>query len=431
MKVAVYTLGCKVNQYESQVICEMMENSGYTVVDHTEKADIYIVNSCTVTSESDRKNRQAVRKLKRRNPDSLIILTGCMPQAYPGDCEKLTEADIVLGNKSNHLIPKAISDYFKNPKRYLLTFPHETGDSFVPCKITSFRERTRAEIKIEDGCNRFCSYCAIPYARGRVRSKNISDLRDEAKILAENGFSEIILVGINLSAYRDGNSDLCDAVFAASEHKNILRVRLGSLEPNYLSDDIIERLSHCKKLCPQFHISLQSGSDKTLKAMNRHYTSEEYLHICEKIRSVFPDAAITTDVMTGFPGENDEDFLDSLNFVKKIRFEKVHVFPYSVRTGTKAATMSCQNEKSVKEERAKIMIAETEKIRAEFLKSQIGKTVSVLVEEFKGDAYHEGFTANYTPVKVYGTCPDSGIVNVIITGFDNEGCIAKISDSQK
>ncbi len=423
MKAAIYTLGCKVNQYESQVICEALTDNGFTVVDSSENADIYIVNSCTVTSESDRKNRQAVRRLKRQNPDALVILTGCMPQAYPDDCKKLTEADIILGNGSNHLIVDAIYDYFKSPSRYFLTRRHESSDPFIPCRITSFRGRTRAEIKIEDGCNRFCSYCAIPYARGRVRSKKLSDIKEEASILADAGFCEIVLVGINLSAYSDGEYDLCDAVLAASENDGILRVRLGSLEPDYLSDSIIDRLSDCKKLCPQFHISLQSGCDKTLRAMNRHYTSADYLHICEKIRSVFPDASITTDVMTGFPGETDEDFKKSLSFVKLIGFEKVHVFPYSVRTGTKAATMDGQNEKSVKEARAKIMIFETEKIRSEFLRNQVGKTVSVLIEEFCDNSYHEGFTANYTPVKIFGDCPNCGAVNVKITDSDSEGCI--------
>lgn len=426
MKAAVYTLGCKVNQYESQVICEALEKSGYTLVDPSEKADVYIVNSCTVTSESDRKNRQTVRKLKRQNPDSLVVLTGCMPQAYTDDCKKLLEADIILGNKSNHLITKAISDYFEAPRRYFLTQEHETGDEFVPCRISSFRGRTRAEIKIEDGCNRFCSYCAIPYARGRVRSKKISDIKEEAATLADAGFSEVVLVGINLSAYSDGESDLCDAVIASSEHENIRRIRLGSLEPDYLTDEIIERLSTCQKLCPQFHISLQSGCDKTLKAMNRHYTSDDYLHICQKIRATFPDATITTDVMTGFPGESDEDFNASLEFVKLVGFEKVHVFPYSARTGTKAAKMDSQNERSVKEARARIMIAETEKIRTEFLKSQVGRTVSVLVEEFRENSYHAGFTANYTPVKIFGSCKDSGTVNVKITAFDSEGCIGSL-----
>ncbi|MBQ3150169.1 MAG: tRNA (N(6)-L-threonylcarbamoyladenosine(37)-C(2))-methylthiotransferase MtaB [Clostridia bacterium] len=423
MKVAIFTLGCKVNQYESQVICELLEKGGFTVVDSDETADIYIVNSCTVTSESDRKNRQAVRRFKRRNPDSIVVLTGCMPQAYPDDCKKLNEADIVLGNRSNHLIVEAINEYLQKNERCILTSEHKTGDEFVPCRINSFRARTRAEIKIEDGCNRFCSYCAIPYARGRVRSKKISDIREESKALAEAGFCEIVLVGINLSAYRDGENDLCDAIKAASESDGILRVRLGSLEPNYLTDSIIERMAECKKLCPQFHISLQSGCDKTLKAMNRHYTSEEYYRICKKIREVFDGASVTTDVMTGFPGETDTDFEESLEFVKKIGFEKVHVFPYSVRTGTKAASMDGQNEKSVKEARAKVMSEETEKIRKDFLKKQIGKTLSVLIEELRDGAYHEGFTANYTPVKVFGECPDSGIVNVRITDTDDESCI--------
>lgn len=426
MKAAIYTLGCKVNQYESQVIAEALQNRGYTLVEPDTSADVYIVNSCTVTSESDRKNRQIVRRLRRQNPEAAVLLTGCMPQAYPEQAAALTEADIIVGNRSNGQIPDLLEEFFRTRQRHIATQAHQSGDDFAPCAIHSFYGRTRAEIKIEDGCNRFCTYCAIPYARGRVRSKKTEDIRTEAAALGEAGYSEIVLVGINLSAYADGERNICDAVEAACESDKVLRVRLGSLEPDHLTDAVVERLSACKKLCPQFHISLQSGCDRTLRRMNRHYTAAEYKTLCGKLRSVFPDATLTTDVMVGFPGETKEDFEESLRFVQEIGFEKVHVFPYSPRSGTRAADMPDQIPKSVKEERAAVMLAETDNIRRQFLQAQIGRTVQILVEEHRENGWHEGYTANYTPVRVQGNCPESGLVTVRITGTDGDKCIGII-----
>ena len=429
MKAAIYTLGCKVNHYESQVIAEALAASGYTLVEPTEQADVYIVNSCTVTSESDRKNRQIVRRLRRLNPDSVVLLTGCMPQAYPEDAAALKEADIILGNRNNADIPAILEQYFANPQRRILTQMHKTGDPFIPCRVHGFYDRTRAEIKIEDGCNRFCAYCAIPYARGRVRSKALADIRTEANALGEAGYWEIVLVGINLSAYADGTCNICDAVEAAAGNENVLRVRLGSLEPDHMTDAVIERLSTCKKLCPQFHISLQSGCDKTLRAMNRHYTAEEYRLLCHKLREVFPDCTLTTDIMVGFPGETETDHRESLRFALEIGFEKVHVFPYSPRSGTRAADYPEQIVKEVKERRAAEMLRETEKLRTEFLHRQIGKTVSVLIETCHPNGYHEGYTANYTPVRIIGECPNAGIVSVQITAAEEEYCIGSIKAS--
>ena len=421
MKAALYTLGCKVNQYESQVIAESLAARGFAITDASEQADVYIVNSCTVTSESDRKTRQVVRRLRRQAPDAVIVLTGCMPQAYPDAANALTEADIVVGNRDNAKIPDILERYFAAPERLLLTEQHRADDAFVPCCVHTFGGKTRAEIKIEDGCNRFCSYCAIPYARGRVRSKALGDIRTEAAALGDAGYREIVLVGINLSAYRDGGADLCDAVRAASEHENVRRVRLGSLEPDHLTDDVLRRLSQCKKLCPQFHISLQSGCDATLRRMNRHYTAAEYAELCGKLRSLFPDCTLTTDIMVGFPGETADDHAQSLRFAETIGFEKVHVFPYSPRSGTRAADMDGQIPKAVKEQRAAEMIAATDAVRQAFLRSQIGKTVDVLVED--GNA---GYTANYTPVHIGGDCPPTGsIVRVRITDVQGETCVGR------
>lgn len=424
MKAAIYTLGCKVNQYESQVIAQALKNEGYELVAPDKFADVYIVNSCTVTSESDRKNRQIVRRLRRQNPDAAVLLTGCMPQAYPKESAALLEADIIVGNRRNHEIPQLLQTFFQTRQRHVATLEHKKDDPFIPCAVHSFYGRTRAEIKIEDGCNRFCAYCAIPYARGRVRSKKIEDIRTESAALGDAGYSEIVLVGINLSAYADENNDICDAVAAACESDKVLRVRLGSLEPDHLTDDVIERLARCPKLCPQFHISLQSGCDRTLKRMNRHYTADEYKALCDKLRRTFPDTTLTTDVMVGFPGESPEDFEASLAFVRGIGFEKVHVFPYSPRSGTRAAEMDGQVPKAVKEQRAAVMIAETEAIRQSFLRAQVGKTVQVLIEEHKENGWHEGYTANYTPVRVQGNCPEQGLVTVRITDADADKCIA-------
>ncbi len=425
MKIAFYTLGCKVNQYESQAMAQRMAKCGFTVVSPNEEADIYVINSCTVTAESDRKTRQTVRRFKRKNPDSVVVLTGCMPQAFPEDAKALQEADIVLGNKNNLKLPEFIERFFSCGQRTVEIESHKTGDKFTGDTISAFDGRTRAIVKIEDGCNRFCSYCIIPYARGRVRSKPIDELKNELLALSEAGFCEIVLVGINLSSYgSDIGLNICDAVELAAG-MNFRRIRLGSLEPDHITDEVIGRLSKIDKFCPQFHISLQSGCDNTLKAMNRHYTSAEYKELCNKLRAAFGNTTITTDIMVGFPTESEEDFNDNVNFAKEIGFEKVHVFPYSPREGTRAAKME-QIEKSVKENRSRIMIEETEKVRRAFLSAQIGKKVEVLLETRHGDSYTEGYTENYTPVKVEGLHPCGKIITAEITEVDGDFCIAKI-----
>lgn len=427
MKAAFYTLGCKVNQYESQAMAQSLEKHGFIITDPAEEADVYIINSCTVTAESDRKTRQAVRRFKKLHPDSIVVLTGCMTQAFPEYGEKLDEADIVTGNKSNRLIYDYINQYINGSGRIFAVDLHKTGDEFTGDTISSFRERTRASVKIEDGCNRFCSYCIIPYARGRVRSKPLDELKKEIAELEKNGFSEIVLVGINLSAYGMGTDvSIVDAVKLAASFDGIKRVRLGSLEPDHITDEIIDGLSEIPEFCPQFHISLQSGCDSTLKRMNRHYDSSEYYELCRKLRSSFADTTITTDVMVGFPGESAEDFEASLEFAKKVGFEKVHVFPYSIRPGTPAAKMPDQIEKAEKEKRAARMTAATDEIRKSFLESQIGKTLDVLIEEHHG-GFAQGYAANYTPVKIPCNCDSlHGIIKTEITAVDGDFCVGKI-----
>lgn len=426
MKAAFYTLGCKVNQYESQAMAQNLERHGFIITDHSDEADVYIINSCTVTAESDRKTRQAVRRFKKQHPESIVVLTGCMTQAFPEYGEKLDEADIVIGNKSNRFLHDYIMQFVGGSGRIFAVDIHKTGDEFAGDTISSFRERTRANVKIEDGCNRFCSYCIIPYARGRVRSKPLDELKNEISELEKNGFSEIVLVGINLSAYGLGTDiNIVDAVKAAASFDGIKRVRLGSLEPDHITDDIIEGLAKIPEFCPQFHISLQSGCDATLKRMNRHYDSEEYYSLCKKLRESFDGTTITTDVMVGFPGETAEDFKASMDFVKKVGFEKVHVFPYSIRPGTPAAKMSDQIEKCEKEKRAAAMTAAADEIRSEFLKNQIGKILEVLVEEYH-DGFVQGYTANYTPVKIPCEREIHGIIKTEITSVEGDFCIGKI-----
>ncbi len=401
MNFNIITLGCKVNQYESQAMREALINHGYTLSEDKDKADITIINSCTVTSVSDAKNRKLINRVRRLNPDGIIILTGCMPQAFPDEENNFKNCDIVLGNaKRAELIPTLEKFLETHNKLVQITEHPMKNEEFEDLSVSSLGEHTRAFIKIEDGCNRFCSYCIIPYARGRVRSKPLGALKTEVENIALNGYKEVVLVGINLSAYGlNKDFDLADAVECACSVDGIERVRLGSIEPEQMDDKMIARLSAQKKFCPQFHLSLQSGCDKTLKAMNRHYDSSEYAQIVANLRKAFDNASMTTDVMVGFAGETLEDFEQSMNFVKSINFAKVHVFPYSQRKGTVAAKAPDQVEPAEKERRAKIMGELVETSRKEFLDSQVGRVEDVLFERLR-HGYLEGYTKNYTPIHV-------------------------------
>ena len=426
MKIFFHTLGCKVNQYETQEMREIVLKNGYTVTENEDEADVFVINSCTVTSESDRKTRQSVRHFKAAHPNAVTVLTGCMPQSFPEMAEKLIEADIVLGNKNNNLLIPSLNEFFISHNRILHLDQHESGEAFSGFGISNFEERTRAIVKIEDGCDRFCSYCIIPKARGRVRSKDIESIKKEVNFLTENGYSEIVLVGINLSAYGKGTPlTLADAIFAVAENEKVSRIRLGSLEPDHLTDELLEKISKCEKLCPQFHISLQSGCDRILKKMNRHYTTAEYEHLCNTLREKFEDATLTTDIMVGFPDETDEDFEETRKFAEKIGFEKIHIFPYSRRSGTVADKMSGQIDKAVKAKRVSKLSETAEKIREKFLSEQIGKTLSVLVEGKQKDGFAFGYTANYTPVKFNGDAKIGSVTDIKITSSNKDFCIGE------
>ena len=428
MKVKFVTLGCKVNQVESEAMREALLAAGFQEAAGGETADVVVVNSCTVTATSDQKARQALRREKKRNPGAVAVLTGCWPQAFPQEAEEFLEADVVLGTaRRGDLVPRLL-EYLSTKQRVVDIAPHQKGEKFEKLTISAMHGRTRAFVKIEDGCDRFCSYCIIPYARGRVRSKPLEDIREEAARLGEAGYKEVVLTGINLPAYgKDLGGDLCDAVEAACAAPGILRVRLGSLEPEQLTPPVIARLAAQEKLCPQFHLSLQSGCDDTLRRMNRHYTTAEYRQIVGNLRKAFPNCAVTTDIMVGFAGETEEEFGESLAFAKEIAFAKVHVFAYSRRPGTRAYDMPGQVPNREKERRSREMIAATLETQRAFFVAQTGRVEEVLFEQERDRNVYEGYTRNYTPVRVASAAPLQGqILQVRLTQALEDFCLGEL-----
>ena len=427
MTVSFYTLGCKVNQYETQCMAELFERAGYTVVGNEIPADVFVINSCTVTAESDRKSRQMLRRFRKKNPSAVTVLTGCMPQAFSRESAALLEADVVAGNTSPADIPNLVARFLSNGERIVEVGEHTRDEKFNTPNITSFGEHTRAFMKIEDGCDRYCTYCIIPTARGAIRSKSIESITEEARTLADNGFCEVVLVGINLTSFgRDTGHTLCDAVDAVAAAEGIKRIRLGSLEPDHMSDEMLKRLSLEEKFCPQFHLSLQSGSDKTLKRMNRHYDSAFYMDLVNRIRNTFKNSSITTDVMVGFAGEDETEFAENLEFVKKVGFAKTHVFAYSRRAGTVAHALPCQVPKAEKEKRSREMIKAASLCEQEFLKTQISLETNVLFETAHNNIY-SGYTENYTCVKVESDTNLCGkIAKVKLTAASDGYCIGEL-----
>ncbi len=423
MKAAFYTLGCKVNQYETQEMFCQLKNNGFEITDSKNSADIYIINSCTVTAESTRKTRQAVRRFKNKSSGCIIVLTGCFPQAFPDEAAQLEECDIILGNNTNNQLADSIKAFKKNRIRIINIKNHQKDDKYTTGSIDTFHGHTRAFIKIQDGCNRYCSYCTIPKARGFSRSRPLDDIKKEIEALARDGYKEIVFVGINLSAYGiENNTSICDAVEIAENTEGIERIRLGSLEPDHITDEVISRLHNCKKFCPQFHLSLQSGSDRILKKMNRHYTSDQYLELCNKLHNTFNNISLTTDIIVGFPGETDEDFNTTLEFAKKCNFMKVHVFPFSARKGTVAYNYDNKIPNCIKEARCSILQKKCDETRSNFMKDYIDKEVRVLFESPKNEL-QQGYTENYTPVFVKHSDNLCGkIITVKITDVNTEYC---------
>lgn len=426
MTVLFKTLGCKVNRYDTETLRELFKKSGVESAKEGDIPDIIVINSCTVTAESDRKTRQTLHKMRRQFPAAVIAVTGCMPQARPEKAKDLDSADIVIGNALNTELPSLVEEFIGKRDRLVAAKPHELHEKISPLSSHSFEGRTRAFVKIEDGCNRFCSYCIIPYARGRVRSKSPERITEELKGLAAAGYKEAVIAGINLSAYgSDIGLSLPDGIKAA-DVDGIERLRLGSLEPDQLDETVLDGLCKIDKLCGQFHLSLQSGSDGVLSRMNRKYDTSLYREIIKNLRERFENCSITTDIMTGFPGETEEEFQETLDFVKEIGFAKVHIFCYSKREGTPAAKMENQVPEHIKSERSKRLSAAAELAAESFFEKQVVRVEKVLLEQ-KKDGLFEGYTENYTPVKVKADDRLKGeIVKVKIISSSKEGCLGEL-----
>lgn len=401
MNIYFITFGCKVNIYETAGMTEAFRSAGFDITDDKSSADIFVINSCTVTSESDGKLRQALRRLRRDHPEAVIVLTGCYPQAFPEEAAAEECADIIAGTKDRTAVIDMVRQYLENRERICGVIPYSGHDGFEKMSVSAVEGHTRAFMKIQDGCNSFCTYCIIPHSRGRLRSKPLDDIVSEARALAGNGYREIVLVGINLAFYgAESGHRLADAVEAVCGVKGIDRVRLGSLEPERITESDLNRLAALPEFCPSFHYSLQSGCDRTLKAMNRRYTADEYKALVKRTRSIFGDCGITTDIMTGFPGETEEDHRQSLEFARKIGFSDIHVFPYSRRKGTKADLMEEQIPTEIKKRRAAEMAEVGGECRHKFLQSMVGKEFPVLFEREKSDGIHHGYAPNYAHIKI-------------------------------
>lgn len=407
-KVAIHSLGCKVNSYEAESMEIMLRDAGYEIVPFKDdvQADIYIINTCSVTNIADRKSRQMLHRAKKMNPDAVVVAAGCYVQADPEGVERDECVDIILGNNMKISIVEALEEYFadKGNSTFLVDI-NDRLQEYEELKINQTGEHTRAYIKIQDGCNQFCSYCIIPYVRGRVRSRKPEDIISEVKTLALTGVKEVVLTGIHISSYGTDleNIGLIQLIEMIHGVEGIHRIRLGSLEPRIITDEFAERISKLSKICPHFHLSLQSGCDKTLKAMNRKYDTEEYYEGCERLRKYFDNPAITTDVIVGFPGESEEDFRQTKNFLEKVSFYEMHIFKYSRRKGTVADKMTDQISDEVKSQRSAELLELEKRQSFDYRKGYIGTEIEVLIEELTqidGKSYYTGYTKNYIRVAV-------------------------------
>lgn len=397
MKVALHTLGCRVNTYDTEAMAEMFKNEGYEVVSFSDKADVYVINTCTVTNSGDKKSRQHISQARKLNEEAIICVVGCYAQVAPEEIRKIDGVDVVLGTRNKGRIIEAVNIARKSGEQVVEVTDVLFKPKFEDLNISEFKDKSRAFLKIQDGCNRFCSYCLIPFARGGISSKDKVKVLEEIRTLKQNGFKEIILSGIHIASYghdRDNMGDLLDLLEDIETIDGIERVRIGSIEPMFFSGDRMERVQKLSKLCPHFHLSLQSGSDETLKRMNRKYTASEYKKVVEEIRKRIENVSITTDIIVGFPGETEGEFDETYEFLKSINLTKTHVFKYSPREGTKAASMKDQVDGNIKEERSRKLIELSDKNEIIFLESMVGKEERVLIEEMKNGEYR-GFTTNY------------------------------------
>ena len=424
-KAALHNLGCKVNAYETEAMQQLLEEAGYEIVPFSEKADVYVVNTCSVTNMADRKSRQMLHKAKKLNPDSIVVGAGCYVQTKEQEAISDLAIDIIIGNNKKHELVSLINEYMakrENTHSDLFTENavidiNDNKQEFEELFLSKTAEHTRAFIKVQDGCNQFCSYCIIPYARGRVRSRSIENVLAEVNRLAQNGFKEIVLTGIHLSSYGvDCDDNLLHLIQEVHKVDGIERIRLGSFEPRLITEEFASELSKLKKVCPHFHLSLQSGCDETLKRMNRKYTTEEYAESCKLLRKYFDHPAITTDVIVGFPGETEEEFEKTKEYLEKIHFYEMHIFKYSKRQGTRAAVMDNQVPDEIKTKRSSILIELGNRMSKEYRDYYIGMDKEVLFEEktkLFGKEYFVGYTKEYVKVAIE---TQENVENRLITG---------------
>lgn len=422
LKAALHNLGCKVNAYETEAMAQILEKNGYEIVPFSDIADVYIVNTCSVTNMADRKSRQMLHKAKSKNKEAIVVATGCYVQTATEQIKEDLAIDIIIGNNRKKEIVNILNEYIKGKEKTHVIDINNT-DEYEDFQLSTLTEHTRAHIKIQDGCNNFCSYCIIPYARGRIRSRKLESIKEEMTNLAQNGFKEVVLTGINLGFYKDEDKTLIDVIELAQAIDGIERIRLGSVDPEIITPEFIDRLKYADKMCPHFHLSLQSGCDSVLKNMNRHYNTKEYVEKCNLIRSIYENPAITTDIIVGFPGESDEDFETTVQFAKDVGFSQIHVFKYSKRSGTVAANMPNQIDEKVKTLRSEELIATGNVLTQSYRKNLIGKKEELLLEEekvIKDRQYIVGHTKNYVPVVIEKRDFKPGeIVNVTIKDFIN------------
>ncbi|MBR2850892.1 MAG: tRNA (N(6)-L-threonylcarbamoyladenosine(37)-C(2))-methylthiotransferase MtaB [Anaerotignum sp.] len=422
-KAASFALGCKVNQYESEAIAELFQEKGYEIVGIDEEADVYVINTCTVTNFGDKKSRQLIRKVKRQNENAIVAVVGCYAQTAPQELVKVEGVNLVIGTKDRAQIVEMVENYKteNGVENHVSDIMKERV--FEPLSIQKLANRTRAYLKIQDGCSQYCSYCIIPYARGPIRSRDPQDVLAEVKRLAENGFKEVVLTGIHVASYGKDRHDtsLLEILRQVHEVEGIERIRFSSIEPNVVTEEFAQAIADMPKVCDHFHLSLQSGCDKTLKEMNRKYDTEKYRQAAATLRKYLPEVALTTDIIAGFPGETEEDFQASYDFAKEIGFAKIHAFPYSPKKGTPAAARKDQLLNAVKAERSHRLIELSDKMADDFIQGYVGKEVEVLYERAIGEGVYEGHTTNY--IKVKGTS-DRDLTNVIcktkITKAENE-----------
>lgn len=401
-KAASFALGCKVNQYESEAIAELFAEKGYEIVGIDEEADVYVINTCTVTNFGDKKSRQLIRKVKRQNENAIVAVVGCYAQTAPKELMEIAGVNLVIGTKDRAQIVEMVEQYDRanGVENHVSDIMKERV--FEPLSIQKLANRTRAYLKIQDGCSQYCSYCIIPYARGPIRSREPQEVVAEVKRLAENGFKEVVLTGIHVASYGKDRRDtsLPDILKQVHEVEGIERIRFSSIEPNVVTEEFAQTMAALPKVCDHFHLSLQSGCDKTLKEMNRKYDTEKYRQAAATLRKYLPKVALTTDIIVGFPGETEEDFRESYAFAEEIGFAKIHVFPYSPKRGTPAAARKDQLLNAVKAERSHTLIQLSDKMAAEFLADAVGTDAEVLYERAVGDGIYEGHTTNY--MKVHG-----------------------------